>query len=203
MEIHSLGQRLFTCLLYIKSQRTFISRTGRLETKASSARRPGYIYSDKKKNLLRRMPKTEHFWHSYNFCWQQSKVSRSYGLNIVFPMDYIIQVAVHNYSFNICAPKSWKGLCFGLIFFCSKIFQQHTIVSETTVPYCICLAKEHFLKLGSCDFYITSTYSSRTRIEQSLFSKLPSILGLVLAQLQEAEASLETGYMVTEFFAVV
>lgn len=204
MEIYGLGQRLFTCLLCIRNQRTFLSHTGRLETKASSARSPGYICSGKEKDLLGRLPKTEHFWHSYNFCWQQSKVSRSNGLNIVFPADSIFQVAVLYYSFIICAPKSWKGLCFELISFCPKIFQQHTAVSENTIPYSICLAKKHFLKLGSYNFQMTSTYPSRTRIEQSsLFSKLPSILGPVLVQLQAAESPLETGYMVTKFFPVV
>lgn len=71
---------------------------------------------------------------------------------ILSSLDCIFYVAVHNYSFFICAPRYQKGLCFGLISFCPKIPQQHTTVSETTIPYGIYLAKEHFLKLGSYSF---------------------------------------------------
>lgn len=52
MEIRRLGQRLLIRLLYIRNWRTFISHTGQLETKASSARRPEYLCSVKEKDLF-------------------------------------------------------------------------------------------------------------------------------------------------------
>lgn len=98
-----------------------------------------------------------------------------------------------------CTLNSGEGCVSGCFPSAPRSFSGNTTVSKF---YFICLVKEHFLKLGILYFQMTSTYDSKSRIEQFFYSKPSFILTLVLAQQQVVESLLETGDILPEILPV-
>lgn len=78
--------------------------TGSLEATVSSAWRSGCIYSVKEKDLLGRMPKTEHFWQ-----FQQSNSQGHMVLTLSF-LWTTFWVAMHNPNFYHLRPQILERL---------------------------------------------------------------------------------------------